>query len=94
MDNKSLKCRVDLGIRSIIAGKQASNEAKEKIDAIINMAAASAKSIAGTVNISYDTLLMLLSTRLADKAEETYMSNIKRRENDVETETLDCREAE
>lgn len=94
MDNKSVRCRIDLAIRSAIAEGTANDDAKEKIDAIVNMAVASAKSIVESVNISFDVLLTLLGNRLISKAAETYMSNIERREKNVEAETLSRKEAE
>lgn len=59
-----------MAFKVAIEKTQMSREGKEKVDAIVNMAAASAKSIAKSAGVDFDVLLGILGSELMNKSVE------------------------
>lgn len=73
MNDKIIIASIALGVETGIAKKQVSSDTKEKIGAIVNMAAASAKIISKEADIEHDVFISLIANRLMSKARGMYM---------------------
>ena len=90
MDNP-ISSSIVMAFKVAIEKTQMSRETKEKVDTIVNMAAASAESIAKSVGIDFDVLLGILGSELMNKSTEDYK---ERSEDCAETKAIGREEAE